>query len=285
MTDYKETRFTTRDGLSLYYRDYAGVSGGADSAVPVLCLPGMTRNSKDFHGLARFHARTRRVVSLDYRGRGRSDYDPDWRNYHPATYVSDIRHVLTALGLNRVVVVGTSLGGILAMAMGAAMPTVLAGVIINDVGPVVRRSAVAPIIKHMHDNGPLPDWPAAAARLRDAFPDYPASSEEEWIAIARGTYKEIDGGIVSDWDPGIIKPLLAEPATDLDIWPLFLSLGRLAVLTFRGAKSDILNAEMLRDMAARHPRLQAVTVAGVGHAPSLAEPECVEALNGFLEAF
>ncbi len=276
-------RVTTGDGLSLHVRDYPGPAGS--TRTPLLCLAGLTRNSKDFHGLAKFHSRTRRVIAPDYRGRGRSDYDPVWKNYHPATYVNDIRHVLTALGVHRVVVVGTSMGGTLGMAMGAAMPSVLAGVVINDVGPLIRRETVAPIVEHMVDNDPMPNWDAAAKRLRDAFPDYPAQSDEEWLAIAMGTYVE-DGGVIrSDWDPAIVKPLLADPQPELDLWPLFLSLSRVPVLTFRGAKSDILDADLLAEMARRHPRFTAVTVPGVGHAPSLGEPVCVEALNGFLEAF
>jgi len=275
--DYREGRYTSQDGLSLYYRDYGPRLGGK---TPVLCLAGLTRNSADFGRIAKQLMDERRVICPDYRGRGQSDHDPRWQNYQPPTYLGDLRHLLAALNLHRVFVIGTSMGGLLAMGMGAAMPGVLAGVLLNDVGPEIGETGVERIIEYMQDGeAGFDDWPAAATYLQDKFPDLPARTEEEWLWIAKGTYREAaDGRIEHNWDYNLIKPILENPET-VDLWPLFLSLrGRPLVVT-RGALSEILTEETLEKMQAAVPELVAVTVDGVGHMPSLSEPECQEALN------
>ncbi|MGB1548561.1 MAG: alpha/beta fold hydrolase, partial [Alphaproteobacteria bacterium] len=137
---YRSRHFLSQDGLRLYFRDYGDP---LSEKAPLLCLAGLTRNSSDFHDLATRLMGERRILALDYRGRGRSDYDPDWRHYEARTYLNDIHHLLTATGVHRVVLVGTSLGGILSMALGAVMPMALAGVILNDVGPVVSTAGLA----------------------------------------------------------------------------------------------------------------------------------------------
>ena len=144
---YIERRITSNDNLSLYLRDYGDP---ADPRPAILCLGGLSRNSKDFASLAeRVSADGRRVIAPDYRGRGRSDYDPDWHNYAPPVYLRDIQDMLAALNLHRVVVIGTSLGGILAMGMGAAMPTPLAGVVLNDIGPEIETEGLGHIVAYM----------------------------------------------------------------------------------------------------------------------------------------
>ncbi|MEO5335669.1 MAG: alpha/beta hydrolase [Magnetospirillum sp. WYHS-4] len=282
MVDFRERRFTSRDGLSLYFRDYGDP---LSRATPVLCLGGLTRNSKDFHGLALWLAgQGRRAVCPDLRGRGRSQYDPDWRNYHPATYVDDLRHLLAVAGLHRAVVVGTSLGGVLAMALGAAQPAALVGVALNDVGPVVARGPLAPIVAYMADDRPLASWDEAAAKLRATFPDWPAHSPEEWLAVARITYRETPEGLRHDWDPNLVRPLLAEAgAGDVKLWPLFHSLDRIPLLVLRGETSAILPSALLEAMAAARPDLRRAVIPNVGHAPGLAEPEARAALAEFLE--
>ena len=276
---FAERRISAGDGLSLYVRDYGD---GGSAKTPVLCLGGLTRNSKDYHQLARRLAPTRRVIAPDYRGRGRSDYDTDWRNYQPATYLDDIRHILIALGVHRVVVVGTSMGGLLAAGMTAAMPTVLEGVVLNDVGPVVERTGLEPIIDYMRGPATFPDWAAATERLRRTFPDFPAETDDQWRAIAGATYRqEADGRVRFDWDPALVKPLERDTAARYDFWPLFRGLVRLPALVLRGETSTILGAELMAEMAAALPRLETVTVPGVGHGPSLNEDEAREALDGF----
>lgn len=274
-----ERHYTAQDGLRLYFRDYGSPQS---AAVPVLCLAGITRNSKDFHRLALTLAGERRVICPDYRGRGRSDYDPDWRNYHPRTYIDDVRHLLVSLNVHGVAVVGVSLGGVLAMAMGAAMPTVLKGVLLDDIGPEVPPAALAPIIAHMRDVTPLPSLAAAAERLKRTFPHLPAKTDEDWLRIAANTYRqEADGTFRCDWDPAIVRPLIERPSRST-LWPLFRSLKRIPVLAVRGALSDILTEDTLQRMTEAMPGLMHTTVAGVGHVPALNEPEAAEAIPRWL---
>ncbi len=282
---FVDRRVTAQDGLSLYVRDYPGPAEGAGT--PLLCLGGLTRNSKDFAGLAKYHSRRRRVICPDIRGRGLSDYDSDWRHYDPAVYVGDVRHILCALGIHEVVVLGTSMGGLMGMGMAAAMPGALKGLVLNDVGPVVRRKDLDIIVDYIKSPPTLSSWHAAGQHLKQWFDGvYPITRDEDWTRAARLSYVErADGSITFDWDPAIVKPILADDVETYDFWHLFKACGRIPVLTLRGAKSDILDTVLLDRMAAVHPGMQAVTVAGVGHAPGLAEPESVEALNGFLKQF
>jgi len=283
--DYIERRITSQDGLSLYVRDYPGP---ADSKrTPLLCLGGLTRNSKDFGGIGKHLGKARRVICPETRGRGQSDYDPDWRNYHPETYVGDVRHILCALGIHGVVVIGTSMGGIMGMAMAAAIPGVLKGLVLNDVGPIVRLHDLDRIIAYMQNPPVLADWDAAGRHLRDAFGgEYPLTDDADWTRAAKLSYFErADGTISFDWDANILKPILADPTETHDLWHLFKATGRIPVLTLRGAKSKILDEDQLAAMSAVHKNMQAVVVPGVGHPPSLAEPVSIEALNGFLEQF
>lgn len=283
--DYIDRRVTSQDGLSLFLRDYPGPVDSPHT--PLLCLGGLTRNSKDFAGVAKYHSRTRRVLCPETRGRGHSDYDPDWRNYHPATYVNDVRHILCALGIHGVVVIGTSMGGIMGMAMAAAMPTLLKGLVLNDVGPTVRVDSLDKIIEYMKNPPSLPDWAAAGRHLRDAFEgEYPISGDENWERAAHNSYVEKeDGAITFDWDANILKPILADKTEVHDLWHLFRATRRIPVLTVRGAMSTILDEPQLAEMSAQHEKMTSVVVPGIGHAPSLAEPASMEAINGFLEQF
>ncbi len=277
---YREDFISAQDGLRLYFRDYGPKYGGA---TPVLCLAGLTRNSRDFQSVANRIATERRVICLDYRGRGRSEYDQDWRNYTPETYIQDIRHLLAGLGLGRVFVIGTSMGGLLAMGLGIAMPGALAGVVINDVGPDIDDDGLANIIKFLSTGAQgFASWEAAIGSLRSFFPNLPANDDEMWMKIARGTFREADDGtVIHDWDSALLKPLAAgSPPTNL--WSMFRSLRRLPLVVVLGALSDILSAETLTAMAEAIPTLRAVTVPGVGHAPTLSETEVEEAIDDAL---
>lgn len=274
---FRERRYLCGDGLSLYYRDYGSPQGGK---TPVLCLAGLTRNSKDFHGLAHRLSRHRRVLCPDYRGRGRSDYDPDWRRYHPRTYVDDIRHLLAATGTHEVIVIGTSMGGILAAALAVVVPGALRAVVLNDVGPDVGRDGLDQILAYLRNAKALPDWDAAAAHLKATFPHMPARNPAQWRMLAESTYRQdADGLLRFDWDPNLVKPFDAGDDEPVDLWPLFRALRPLPVLTVRGALSPILSAETLARMAEALPRMRSVTVPDVGHAPSLGEPEVLEAID------
>ena len=277
---FSERFYTSQDGLSLYFRDY-----GKDHRVktPVLCLAGLTRNSNDFSRLAEQLSSDRRVICPDYRGRGKSDYDSNWRNYTSFTYMNDIRHLLSSLNLCRVFVIGTSMGGLMAMGMGAAMPTTLAGALINDVGPVIEKQGLDKILKYMQDGASgFDDWETAAAYLRERFPELPAETDEDWRWITCGTFEEgADGRIKHNWDYNLIRPILKE-AREPELWSLFQTLKRTPLVVTRGGLSDILSASTLNAMVAVIPDLTAVTVDGVGHMPNLLEPECKEALDNAL---
>lgn len=277
---FRDRRFTSRDGLSLYYRD----SGDPLSPkTPVLCLPGLTRNARDFAALAKRLSATRRVLCPDYRGRGHSDYDPDWRNYRPETYIEDIRHLLAVAGVGRVVAIGTSMGGILAAGMAVAMPTALAGAVINDVGPEIGVRGLDRIIAYIRDSGPLPDWNAAVAKMRANFPNLPAYSDGDWLKIAEATYREShDGLLYPDWDVRLVNPLLEEGTEGYNLMALFTALRAKPVLLVRGERSDILNADAFERMGKLLPAARRLTIPGVGHAPSLAEPLAQDALDDFL---
>ncbi len=287
--EFSERRFTSQDGLSLYYRDY----GDANSAaVAVLCLGGLNRNSKDFHRLARRFAHGapgggagRRVICPDYRGRGRSDYDADWSNYTPPAYLNDIRHLLALTGVHKVVVIGTSLGGLLAAAMTAAMPNVISAVVLNDIGPDLGATALTRILAYIGDNRPERDWQAVVSRMKRYFPNLNPGADENWMRMAKASYRQCaDGLIRNDWDPAIARPLLGGARLP-DLWPLFRALGRLGrrrVLALRGETSDILSQATVDAMSREIPGLRAVTVPDTGHAPSLMEKESLAAIDELL---
>jgi len=281
--DFRERRVTSRDGLSLYLRDYGDALA---PRLPLLCLSGLTRNSADFARLAGRVCGERRVICPDYRGRGRSDYDPDWRHYEARTLLDDIASVLAALGIARAVVLGTSLGGILAMGLAAAKPLVVAGAILNDIGPTVETGGLAQILRYISADRPQPDWPTAATYLRRSLPFLSFTSDEDWLDFARATYREgADGALHFDWDIRLARPLRKARGAAPDLWPLYRGLGGVPVLALRGAASDILSAATFERMARETPAFVGVTVPGVGHAPSLDEPAAREAVDAFLARF
>jgi pimeloyl-ACP methyl ester carboxylesterase len=276
---YSTRFYRSEDDLRLAYRDYGDP---ASPRLPVLCLTGLTRNAHDYERLARRLAPERRIICPDYRGRGRSQYDPDWRNYRPETYLNDIRHLLAVLGLERVVVIGTSLGGVLAMAMAALMPRALAGVVLNDIGPEVEASGLGRILSYVAVDRPQPDWPSASAHLRELLPTLGLETEEDWEWITRGTYREgADGLLHFDWDVSLAKPLLAGQETP-DLWPFFRALALVPLLALRGGVSDILTEGCFDRMAAERPDMSRAVIPGVGHAPTFDEPASREALARFL---
>jgi pimeloyl-ACP methyl ester carboxylesterase len=269
--------------LRLYYRDYGNPSS---PRLPVLCLTGLTRNSRDFADLAERLAPERRVFCPDYRGRGRSAYDPDWRNYDPMTYLNDIGHLLVANDVPRVVVIGSSLGGLLGMGLAVLRPTSVAGIVINDIGPDVEPGGLDRILDFIGTDRPQPDWPSAVGVLRQSLPRLASKDESWWENFARSTYREGDDGMLHyDWDVAIAKPLLRSNGKIQDLWPPFRGLRDVPALVVRGALSDVLSEAGLRRMAAAKPDLIQVTVPDVGHVPSLDEPEIQGILDDFIARF
>ena len=278
---YRERRFLTQDGLSLYYRDY---DGGSAAGAPLLCLSGITRNSADFAVLAEAHANERRIVCLDYRGRGESDRAGDWQTYAPETYVNDIRHLIVAAGLHRFVLVGTSMGGFLSMGLGAVVPAAIAGVVLNDVGPKIEAAATAAIVDYVGTDRPVADWPAAVAAVKERFTGFEAWDNAIFEDVARATYRnDGDGRLHFNWDVNLVQPIRRSSGARQDLWTMFRSLHHVPVLAIRGGNSDLLTDAGLQAMLDDHPDIAGVTVAGVGHAPRLHEPEAAKAISAFLE--
>jgi pimeloyl-ACP methyl ester carboxylesterase len=280
---YRERHLTAQDGLRLYYRDY----GDRRSArTPVLCLTGLTRNSRDFADLALRFAPQRRVLCPDYRGRGRSQYDANWRNYDPMVYLNDIGHLLSANDLHRVVVIGTSLGGLLGMGLAVLRPTAVAGIVLNDIGPDIESTGLGRILDFIGKDHPQPDWPTAVAALRVSLPRLASKDDDWWERFARATYREGDDGILHyDWDVALVRPLLRANGRVQDLWPPFRGVRDLPALVVRGAISDVLSEAGLRRMAEAKPDLIHVTVPDVGHVPSLDEPEVQGVLDDFIARF
>ncbi|MGH6954073.1 MAG: alpha/beta fold hydrolase [Alphaproteobacteria bacterium] len=275
---FHERYYSSQDGLRLYFRDYGDALAPGVTAV---CLAGFARNSRDFHRLARRLGAGRRLLCPDYRGRGRSAYDRQWRNYEPRTYLDDIRHLLALTNTHRAVFIGTSLGGFLAAGMSVAAPGAVAGVILNDVGPEIDQRGLERILAYLSADRPQPDWDGAVRFLKEAFPGLAFASESAWLELARNTYRlGADGRLHFDWDVNITRSFAAGRARDL--WPLFRALGTMPTVALRGERSDILSAATLERMAHVKPDLACVTVSGVGHAPTLDEPEARAAIDSFL---
>ncbi|HUN46865.1 MAG TPA: alpha/beta hydrolase [Stellaceae bacterium] len=282
MTAYRELTFRSQDGLDLYCRDYGDP---LSPRTPVLCLSGLVRNSADFDPLATRLMGERRVLCPDYRGRGRSARDPDWSHYEPRTYINDILHLLTLAGIGRAVIVGTSLGGLLATAIAVLRPTAVAGVVLNDIGPDVATDGLARITAYVGTDHPQPDWQTAVRYLRHLLPRLaPKADDAWWRQLAEGTYRQgADGLLHFDWDVAIAKPFLHQQQKLMpDLWALYRGLRRLPALALRGEISDILSEEAFRRMALEKPDLVCVTVPDVGHTPSLGEPTSIAALDAFL---
>ncbi|MCG7394685.1 alpha/beta hydrolase [Microvirga sp. ACRRW] len=273
---YRDLFVSASDGLRLYARDYGPLDGGA---LPVVCLPGLARNSEDFHTLAEAlstdAARQRRVLALDYRGRGRSDWDPDWKHYDIGTELNDVLQILGVVGIESAVFVGTSRGGLITMALNATRPTLVAGAVLNDVGPVIETKGLIRIRNYV-GKLPTPRTMQEGARiLKELSGDqFPAFGLEQWESMARGTWHERDSSLTLSYDPNLMNPL---QALDLeapmpDLWPLFEGLRPIPVLVIRGENSDLLSAQTLDEMGKRHPNLTAHIVSGQAHAPLLEGP-------------
>ena len=282
-TDGWTDRFwTSPDGLRLHFRDYAGPT----DRPPILCLHGLTRNSRDFADFAARYAGEWRVIAPDFRGRGESDRDPQPKRYAPAVYAADIVGLLDMLQVRQAVFVGTSLGGLVTMVIAAKTPRRIAGTVLNDVGPELDPRGLARIADYVGKPVRFDDWNAAAAALAQrhsaAHPNYRAM---DWDRYARRICRERDGGIIFDYDMAIADNFrAARPAPAVDAWPHFHALSGAPLLILRGQLSDLLAASVAQAMVEAHPNAQLVTVAGVGHPPDLAEPEAVAAIDRLLQS-
>lgn len=278
---WEDRHWQSADGLTLHYRDYPG----AQDRPPVLCLPGLTRNARDFEGLAARLSPRWRVICPDMRGRGDSAYAKNSATYSPMQYVSDVNALLEQAGIERFVAVGTSLGGLMTMILAMVDAGRIAGVVLNDIGPVIEAEGLARIRDYVGQGSTFPTWMHAARGLEEdhggAFPDYQLS---DWLAMAkRVMVLNSNGRIVYDYDMKIAEPF-EKPGGEagVDMWPGLMALSGCPVLMLRGELSDILSMDTLTQMAHRLPHAEAVTVPRIGHAPTLDEPEAADAIERLL---
>ncbi|HLF31892.1 MAG TPA: alpha/beta hydrolase [Xanthomonadales bacterium] len=293
---YTGHRYESTDGLSLYYRNY----GAGDDVV--LCLHGLTRNSKDFNELAMHLAARWRVICPDIRGRGQSAWDPRHQHYNPGIYAADAWRLMDGLGITRFAVIGTSLGGLVAMIMADQQAARLRGIVLNDIGPEIPGAAVARIVEYAGQMNPAANWTEAVRNIRGAYElALPEMPDAFWEEFTRLSYRENPDGVPKpDMDPAIGAALRKPPAiitalrwlnrhgmlqriggVAIDPWDSFRSIS-MPCLLLRGAISDVLTPEIMRKMCAVNQELEVVTVPGRGHAPLLDEPEALHAIDGYL---
>jgi pimeloyl-ACP methyl ester carboxylesterase len=284
-----ESRFVTApDGLKLHVRDYGHRLG---AHLPAVCLPGLSRTGEDFDilatALAGDAAAPRRVLALDYRGRGLSAWDPEPKNYTVATELDDVLAVLTALEAAPAIIIGTSRGGLIAMALAARQPGAIAGVVLNDIGPVIEAQGLLRIKGYV---GKLPqphNFADAAEMLRRlSGGQFPKLTAADWLAAAKRGWQEQDGRLVATYDPALAHNLAAISAENPmpTLWPQFEALTQVPVMVIRGANSDILSAATVAEMRARHPGMEVAEVPDQGHAPLLGEADIIARIALFAAA-
>ncbi len=282
MNRFGEAFYDTDDGLKLYVRDYPGP---CSDAPVVLCLHGLTRNSRDFHALALSLTADFRVLVPEQRGRGRSEYNDDPARYAIMQYVLDMRGLLNELGVESVAIVGTSMGGLMTFALNALYPGVVTRAVINDIGPEIAEAGLERIKSYVGIAGPFADWNEATRYLKQVSADiFPLWDDDQWADFARQCYVERDDQVVIDYDPLIAEPLAGE-SSDTEakaLWSLFEAMAGIPTLLVRGALTDLLSLSCVKKMQALHPGMEMLTVPDVGHAPMLNEPGVATVISAFL---
>ena len=287
MSGFVERHWASSDGLRLYARDYWPAAG--EARLPVVCLHGFTRNSADFEELAPRIAETgRRVIAPDVRGRGRSEWDPNPAHYQPKIYARDLLRLMDRLGISSAVFVGTSMGGLITMAIAAIRSRAIAAAILNDVGPEIGKQGIGRILSYAGKPVAIRSWDDAAEYVRRnngvAFPGF---SDADWQKFARRTFRDEGGIPVLDYDAAIAVPTSKGPPKTRSLLAtlLFRRLARKRpTLLIRGEHSDLTTAEIAERMKGSAPTMKVCTVPGVGHAPLLTEPEAASAIDEFLKS-
>lgn len=279
--------YTAPDGLKLHARVYGEAKSGR---WPVVCLPGLTRNARDFHELALYLSQRadnlRKIIAFDYRGRGQSAYDPDIGHYNVGIEAGDILAGLAALDIADAAFIGTSRGGLIIHVLGALRPTVLKAIVLNDIGPVIEAEGLAHIRTYL-DPSPKPKSRTEAINAQRSAHggDFPALTEADWERMVSALYRETDRGLLPDFDPRLVETLSGlDPSKPLpDLWPQFDALAAIPLLAIRGANSKLLSVDTLEEMRNRRPGMEAITVEGQGHAPFLETGNLPGAIAAFLD--
>lgn len=282
MVEWSDGYWWSSDGLRLHYRDYAGPA----SKPPIICIPGLTRNARDFEGVAERLAGKWRVLCVELRGRGESGYAKDPMSYVPLTYLQDMEALVAELKLERFILFGTSLGGLITMLLATGGKERIAAALLNDIGPVIETRGLDNIRSYVGRSRDWPTWLHAARFLAEAQADrYPDWGLDQWLVYAKRLCKLTPAGrVVLDYDMRIAEPFkLPGGETGFDLWPVFKALDGVPSLVVHGGISDLLTAETVERMKAEVPSLESVTVPNVGHAPTLDEPEAVAAIDRLLK--
>src|SRR5687768_13892424 len=281
MAEWSDGYWSSADGLRLHYRDYPGRS----DRPPIICIPGLTRNARDFEGVAGRLAGEWRLICVDLRGRGESQHAKDSGTYLPLTYRDDVEALIAELGLSRFIAFGTSLGGLVTMLLAMSDSKRIAGALINDIGPVIDMSGLERIRGYVGRSQSWPTWLHAARHFSEMLGDvYPRWKLEQWLVFAKRVCRLTAAGRVTfDYDMRIAEPF-RQPGGDtgFDLWPAFNALNGIPTLVVHGEISDLLSAETVQAMKKANPELESVTVPAVGHAPTLDEPEVTEAIDRLL---
>jgi pimeloyl-ACP methyl ester carboxylesterase len=281
MAEYQDGYWTSGDELRLHYRDYPGPK----SRAPLICMPGLTRNARDFEPVAELLSGKRRMIAIEFRGRGESAYAKDPMSYLPLTYAQDVDLLLRELDLKKFVLCGTSLGGIVSMLLAGQWKDRISGIILNDIGPEIGKAGAERIRSYVGQGRSFETWMHAARAMAEAQGDiYPGYRLEEWLRFAKRTCKLASSGrILFDYDMKIAEPFkLPGGEVGVDLWPVFTALEDVPLLLLRGENSDILEKATAAKMVRKAKRARLVTVKGIGHAPSLDEPEAQAAIAEFL---
>lgn len=291
MSAFESRFFIAEDGLRLHARDYPAVA--ESHRLPLVCLPGLSRNARDFHQLALLVSQApvapRRVIALDYRGRGLSAYDEDAANYNLAIECHDVITVCTALGLSHGIFAGTSRGGLILHIMAAVKPDLIAGAILNDIGPEIETSGLREIRDYLAKRSSSPANLEEAAEVLKAIhgPSFPVLSADDWRDMAEAIYAERNGRLIADYDPKLSDQLqtidFSKPLPTL--WPQFQLLAQKPLLVIRGEFSRLFAQQALARMAACAPTVQTLTAPGQGHAPLPHHADVFQAVNEFLASF
>jgi pimeloyl-ACP methyl ester carboxylesterase len=286
MASWNHGYWVSDDGLRLHYRDYPGPAD-ASGRPPILCIPGLTRNARDFEGVAERLCGDWRILCIELRGRGESGYARNPMSYIPRVYLGDIEILLAELKLPRFVLFGTSLGGIVSMLMALRDNSRIAGVLLNDIGPDLETRGLDRIRGIVGRSQSFPTWLHAARHFAQVHGHiYPKWTIEQWLVHAKRLCRlNSSGRIILDYDMRIAEPFKAasEEQPTFDMWPAFAALNGIPSLAVRGALSDLFSAETLEKMQAQNASLDAVTLPDVGHAPTLDEPQAIAAIDRLLD--